>query len=51
VGGPLQLTDLENPKPAQLDKVLYKWLTAVHSERKPITDHTPIEKFRLFMVK
>jgi Tc5 transposase DNA-binding domain. len=42
---------LKEPKSAQLDKVLYEWLTPKHSERKPMTDPTVIEKVKLFVMK
>jgi hypothetical protein len=35
---------LKEPKFAQLDKVLYKWLTAMCSERKPMTEPMVIVK-------
>jgi len=42
---------LKEPKSAQLDKVLYRWLTAKHSERKPMTGPTVIRKVSLFVIK
>jgi hypothetical protein len=34
---------LEQPKLAQLNKVLHKWFTALHSEGKPMTGPMMIE--------
>jgi hypothetical protein len=36
------------PKLAQLDKVLYKWFIAMHSEGKPVTGPMIIEKANSF---
>jgi hypothetical protein len=41
---------LEQPKLAQLDKVLYKWFTAMHSEGKPVTGLI-IAKAKFIMMK
>jgi len=35
---------LKQPKLAQLEKVLYKWFTAMHSKRKPVTAPMLIKK-------
>jgi hypothetical protein len=35
---------LEQPKLAQLDKVLLKWFTAMHFEGKPVTGPMIIEE-------
>jgi len=35
---------LKEPKLVQLDKVLYKWFTAMHSKGKPVTGYTIIAK-------
>jgi len=44
---PLQATDRE-PKLAQVDKVVYKWFTAMCSEGKPMTGPMIIEKANVF---
>jgi hypothetical protein len=38
------VTDLKEPELAQLDKVLYKWFTAMHSKGKPVTGPVIVEK-------
>jgi len=35
---------LKEPEFVQLDKVLCKWFTAVHSEGNPMTGHVIVEK-------
>ena len=35
---------LKQPKLAQLDRVLYKWFTVMHSEGKLVTESGIIEK-------
>jgi len=35
--GLLTQQTLKQPESAQLDKVLYKWFTTMHSEGKPMT--------------
>jgi hypothetical protein len=35
---------LKQPKLAQLEKVLYKWFTAMYSKGKPVTAYMLIEK-------
>jgi len=42
---------LKEPTLAQLDKLLYEWFTAVHSEGKPVTGPMIIEKADHFMTK
>ena len=42
---------LEEPKLAQLDKVLHKWFTAMHSEGKPVTGLMIIKKAKFIMMK
>jgi hypothetical protein len=37
---------LKQPKLSQLNKVLYKWFTVMHSDRKPVTG--PITKKAVF---
>jgi hypothetical protein len=39
---------LKEPKVAQLDKVLYKWFRAVHSNGKCLTGPMIIEKAKCF---
>jgi hypothetical protein len=39
---------LKKPKLLQLDRVLYKWFTAMCSEGKPMTGHMIIEKAESF---
>jgi hypothetical protein len=39
---------LKGPKLVQLDKVLYKWFTALRSEGKPMTGLVIIEKPKYF---
>jgi hypothetical protein len=42
---------LKQPKLAQLDKVLHKWFTVMHSEGKPVTRLMIIEKAKFIMMK
>jgi len=42
---------LKEPKLVQLDELLYKWFTAVHSEGKPVTGPMIIEKADHIMTK
>jgi hypothetical protein len=46
--GHSQATDMKEPNLAQLDKVLYEWFMAMHSERKPMTGPMIIEKAKFF---
>jgi hypothetical protein len=39
---------LKEPEFAQLDKVLCKWFTAVHSEGSPMTGPMIVEKAKFF---
>jgi hypothetical protein len=39
---------LKESKLVQLDKVLYKWFTAMHSEGNPVTGPMIIEKAKSF---
>jgi hypothetical protein len=39
---------LKPPKLAQLDKVLHRWFTAMHSEGKPVTGPMIVEKAKCF---
>jgi hypothetical protein len=39
---------VKEPKLAQLDKVLYKWFTAMHSKGKPMIGPMIIEKAKSF---
>ena len=48
VKGLIKQQTLKEPKLAQLDKVLYKWFTAVHSEGKPMTGPMIVEKAKSF---
>jgi hypothetical protein len=49
--GVLKRQTLKQPKLAQLDMVLYKWFTAMHSKGKPMTGPMIIEKASLFLMK
>jgi hypothetical protein len=40
---------LKQPKLGQLDKVVYKWFTAMHLKVKPMTLPTMIEKLQHFL--
>lgn len=51
VKDPLNSQTLEQPKPAQLDKALHKWFTAIHFEEKPMTGLMIIEKAKFIMMK
>jgi len=42
---------MKEPKLVQLDELLYKWFTEVHSEGKPVTGPMIIEKADHFMTK
>ena len=42
--GPFKQQALKQSKLAQLEKVLYKWFTAMHSKGKPVTVPMLIEK-------
>jgi hypothetical protein len=48
VNGLLKQQTLKGPKLAQLDKVLYKWFTAMHSIGKPLTGPMVIEKASVY---
>jgi len=39
---------MKQPKLPQMDKVIYQWFTAMHSEGKPVTLPT-IEKAEIFL--
>jgi hypothetical protein len=39
---------LKEPQVLRLGKVLYKWLTAMHSEGKPMSGHMAVEKAKTF---
>ena len=48
VKGLIKQQTLKEPEFAQLDKVLCKWFTAVHSEANPMTGPMIIEKAKFF---
>ena len=48
VNGLLKQQTLKGPQLAQLDKVLYKWFTAMHSTGKLLTGPVVIEKVSVY---
>ena len=48
VKGLIKQQTLKEPEFAQLDMVLYKWFTAVHSEGNPMTGPMVVEKAKFF---
>jgi len=51
VRDPLNSQTMEQPKLAQLHKVLRKWFTAMHFEEKPMTGLMITEKAKFIMMK
>ena len=48
VKGLIKQQTLKEPEFAQLDKVLYKWFAAGHSEGNPMTGPVIVEKAKCF---
>jgi len=48
VKGLIKQQTLKEPEFAQLDKVLYKWFTAVHSEGNPMAGPMIVQKAKFF---
>ena len=45
-----QWQTLKKPELVEMDKVLYKWFTPMHSKGTPVTGPIMIEKANLFMI-